>query len=216
MNRRRLGWSLLAIALVAAAAMILLVCMPETEQEGNTWGDDSQFPVRMIDKAWTYNIELTDFPMVEGRVAYEGPAMVEGQGNWKAEHSYRGVRLQAVIDETIARDRTAKTITLVALDGWHKTLPYDVLDGANVAGAPILALSVDNAQLGAWGDAPMLVFLPEDESFSNQDMLQALGTEYAHYFGETPSTTGLMVKGIAFLIIDYDGERLPTVSDLEW
>jgi hypothetical protein len=40
-----------------------------------------------------------------------------------------------------------------------------------------------------------------------------LGPEYAHYYGDKPSTTGLLVKSVAYLIVNYDGGSLPMVTE---
>lgn len=59
----------------------------------------------------------------------------------------------------------------------------------------------------------MLVFLAPDGKFSNDDMLATLGEKHSHYFGDKPSTTGLMVKNVAYVIVNYDGGALPDLSE---
>ncbi len=152
-------------------------------------------------------VALDGFPLVEGTVAYEGPAMDDGVANWKDAHHYRGVSVQAILDA--AGIYVSDTLGVVALDGWYKTLTGAVVGGETAAGIPILAIERDGESGEDWSSAPVLVFLPEDEGFSNEDMMSALGPDLAHYFGEDPSTTGLMVKGVAYLIPDYAGEDLP-------
>lgn len=152
-------------------------------------------------------VALDGFPLVEGTVAYEGPAMDDGVANWKDAHHYRGVSVQAILDAAGAH--VSDTLGVVALDGWYKMLPADVLSSETAAGTPILAIERDGESGEDWTSAPVLVFLPDDEGFSNQDMLDALGPELAHYYGDDPSTTGLMVKSVAYLIPGYGGEDLP-------
>jgi len=213
MNRRQRRWSLAAGAAIVLVILFVVLWQLRTDRTVEFWSGDAVFPIRVIHGEQINDIELTDCPGVVGHVAYEGPTMVEGQPNWKAGHDYRGVSLRELLDRT-GELGSAETVTLVALDGWYKTLPYHVVDGKTVAGTPLLALTVDEQMLGTWNNAPMLVFLPEDERFSNEDMVGALGEDYSHYFGENLSTTGLMVKGVAFVVIDYDGGELPTLSDL--
>ncbi len=214
MRHWRWGWVLVfGAVLVVAVGLALEFRRSPTEKPSGAWDDGVRLAVWVIDEDRTYDAELTEYPVVSGRVAYEGPTLTEGEENWKAAHVYRGVDLRAVIDWAVGLDGI-ETLTLVALDGWHKTLPRGVLEGRTPAGTAILALSVDGESPDEWDDAPMLVFLPEDERFSNQDMLDALGPEGAHYFGERPSSAGLMVKGVVFLVVDYDGGRLPMLSDL--
>jgi hypothetical protein len=212
MNCRKRWLGVLGVVLTAAALAIVLPGCGEDEAASG-WDPELRISVRVIHADRAVDVELTEQPVVEGRVAYEGPEMTEGAENWKASHDYRGVELAGVVEWAVGLEGV-ETVTLVALDGWHKTLPGAVLDGTTPAGAAILALSVDEEPPTEWDDSPLLVFLPEDERFSNDDMLDALGPEYVHYFGNTPSTTGLMVKGVAFLVINYDGGPLPTLADL--
>ncbi len=155
------------------------------------------------------------FSTLEGTVAYQGPALGEGE-NWRDARQYRGVSVLSILQAAGALP-LVDTLGVVAADGWFKILPREVLFGTTPAGVPLLALERDGASGENWEDAPVLIFLPEDERFSNADMLAALGDEYSHYFGDQPSTTGMMVKGVLHLVPNYDGERLslqPEVSSI--
>ena len=208
------GWIVvLLLGLIAAAVALILLRRPGAEEPPNAWGADLEVSVRVIRADRAVDVELTDLPETRGRVAYEGPRVGEGEGNWKAAYDYSGVGLGEIIERSVGLDEV-ETVTVVALDGWHKTLPGDVLGGMTPAGTAMLALARDGEPTEEWDDTPMLVFLPEDERFSNQDMLDALGPDNAHYYGDAPSATGLMVKGVAFLVVNYDGGPLPTLADL--
>jgi len=141
-----------------------------------------------------------------GLVAYEGPAMSDGAENWKAEKNYHGIPVSALLSD-VGGMSEGDVLSVIAGDGYTKRVPYAVLSGHTPAGTPILGLEV-----GSDGeDAPTFVCLAPDGRFSNADMLAAFGTEYAHYFGgTTPSATGLLVKGVAYLIVNHDGSSLPT------
>ncbi len=150
-------------------------------------------------------LDLEDHPMVSGTVAYQGPEM-EGEENWKTAHRYTGVPLKALL-EAQGGLAEGETLGVVAVDGWYKILPRPVVYGDTAAGTAILATAIDGEP---WTeDAPVLVFLPRDERFSNDDMLVSFGPERSHYFGDAPSTTGMRVKGVAYLVVDYDGQPLP-------
>ena len=153
-------------------------------------------------------VSLGDFPLIEGTVAYEGPAADDGETNWKTSTTYRGVSVLAIL-EAVGGVVASDTLGIVAVDGWYKMLPGSALAGDTAAGVPILALEREGLSGDDWEDGPMLIFLPEDEAFGNADMLGALGPEFSHYFGDAPSTTGMMVKGVAYLVPNYDGARLP-------
>ena len=153
-------------------------------------------------------ISLDDYPMIEGIVAYEGPATDEGEANWKASHVYKGVSILSLM-ESVGGVTSSDTLGVIAVDGWYKMLPGTVLSGDTAAGVPILAIERDGESGDDWEDGPMLIFLPEDDAFGNEDMLRALGSELSHYFGDAPSTTGMMVKGVTYLVPNYGGESLP-------
>lgn len=150
-------------------------------------------------------VSLSDFVEVSGTVAYEGPE-IDDEENWKAMHGYAGVSVLAIV-EALGGLGDGETLGVVAVDGWHKVLPRSVVYEETAAGPAVLAITRDGVT--AWDDAPMLVFLPDDERFSNDDMIEAFGPNLAHYFGDSPSTTGMMVKGVAYLVVNYDGGPLP-------
>jgi hypothetical protein len=152
-------------------------------------------------------VDLADFSQITGSVAYQGPVMSADDENWKEDHVYSGPTLREIV-EGLGGLAEGETLGVVASDGWYKVLPKSVVYGESVAGDAILATSIDGTGYAEWDDAPTLVFLPEDGRFSNDDMLSALGPELAHYFGESPSTTGMMVKGVLYLVVNYDGEPL--------
>ncbi|MEW5825367.1 MAG: hypothetical protein AB1778_00890 [Candidatus Bipolaricaulota bacterium] len=153
-----------------------------------------------------------DLPLTEasvgGTVAYQGPVMTPGDENWKSARSYTGIPLTALL-ANVGGMSEGDVLSVIAGDGYEKKLPYAAIYGETPAGTAILGIEV-----GSDGDdAPILAFLPPDGQFSNDDMLAALGEEYAHYFGQAPSTTGLLVKGVAYLIVNYDGGDRPTASE---
>jgi len=143
-----------------------------------------------------------------GTVAYQGPALSDGAENWKAPKTYAGIALSAILSE-VGGMAAGDVLSVIAGDGYSKRLPYAAIYGETPAGTPILGLEV-----GTDGeDAPILVFLAPDERFSNDDMLAALGPDYAHYYGDKPSTAGLLVKSVGYLIVNYDGAGLPTATE---
>ena len=153
-------------------------------------------------------VDLAGYAPVEGSVAYQGPAMTAGDENWKDIHAYAGPALAEIVED-LGGLAEGETLAVVAADGWYKVLPRAVVYGESAAGAAVLATAIDGVGFADWDDAPALVFLPEDERFANDDMLAAFGPDLSHYFGESPSTTGMMVKGVLYLVVDYDGEPLP-------
>jgi hypothetical protein len=196
----------------ALVPVVLLVLLPGFKRPNILcWPGDVESSVRVVDGDSSIDVELRGLPIVSGEVAYEGPRMTVDAENWKPPHVYRGVSLRSVVDRA-GLPADVDTLTLVAVDGWNKTIPREVLEGSTACGIPILALSIDDQLPSEWDDAPVLIFLPEDQRLSNEDMLEALGGSYAHFFGEELSSTGMMVKGVVFVVVNYDGGALPRVS----
>ncbi len=137
-------------------------------------------------------IRLETLPTVSGVVAYQGPVFDSEDPNWKESASYEGVTVEAIL--AAAGVTASEEVAVIAGDGYAKRLPQTVLSGGTPAGT--VALTLDE------GGEAMLVFLPTDEMFSNDDMLAAFGAEGSHYFGDTPSTTGFRVGGVAQLVVD--------------
>jgi hypothetical protein len=160
------------------------------------------------------NVPLDGLPSIRGTVAYQGPVLQENEENWKGAHAYAGVPLMALLNEVggiVKGDRVA----VIATDRWMKELPYEVVLGETTCGDVILALSRDGLDGDTWEDAPLLVFLPEDERFSNADMLTAFGDALVHEYMGHPSTTGFLVKNVAYLIVNYDDGPLPETEQNE-
>jgi len=139
---------------------------------------------------------------ISGTVAYQGPVFDESDPNWKASHTYFGVPVRILV-EVVGGMTPEDTVSIVAVDGFSKTLPYAAVYETTPGGTPIIAFERGDPE---WDGAPMLVFLAEDEAFSNDDMLATVGAEYAHYYGgDKLSTTGMMVKGVGYIVVNYDG-----------
>jgi hypothetical protein len=156
--------------------------------------------------AQVVEVDLTTAPAVNGTVAYQGPVFNADNENWKESHTYSGALIRDLLS-VIGGMNEGDRLAVVATDGYYKEIPYEALCGSTPAGDAILAITKDGESMAE--GAPILVFLPEDERFSNDDMLIAFGEDLSHYYSGRPSTTGLMVKDVAYLIVNYDGGALP-------
>ncbi|MCR4392567.1 MAG: molybdopterin-dependent oxidoreductase [Candidatus Acetothermia bacterium] len=188
--------SLLAVVLVALAvgawAQAVLV------QVG-----DRSLAVDLADDLW---------PTLSGTVRYQGPTLSPNDPNWKPAHSYRGIPLAPLV-EALGGMQEGDLLHVIAVDGYTKALPRAVVTGQSPLGTPILAFERDGVRIPAWEEGPELVFLPADGAVSNEDMLAALG-ERAHFFQGLPSTTGLLVKAVQWLVVNWDASfaALPAVG----
>ena len=143
---------------------------------------------------------------ITGTVAYQGPVFNADNENWKDAHAYSGVLIRDLLG-SVGGMREGDLLAVVASDGYYKQVPYGVVYSTTSAGAAILAYSKDGES--GFEGAPTFMLLPEDEHFSNDDMLSSFGKDLSHYYSGRPSTTGLMVKDVAYLIVNYDGGALP-------
>lgn len=150
---------------------------------------------------------LDTAPQITGTVAYQGPIFNADNENWKEAHTYSGALIKDLLSTVGGMDK-GDLLAVVATDGYCKEIPYEVLYGTTPVGEAILALTKDGES--DLKEAPILVFLPEDELFSNADMLASFGKDLAHYHAGRASTTGLLVKNVAYLIVNYDRGALPT------
>jgi len=151
-------------------------------------------------------VDLTTALAVTGTVAYQGPIFNADNENWKEAHISSGALIRDLLS-VVGGMSKGDRLAVVATDGYYKEIPYEVLYGTTLAGDAILALTEDGESTTE--GRPTLVFLPKDERFSNDDMLIAFGEDLSHYYSGRPSTTGLMVKDVAYLIVNYDGGALP-------
>lgn len=168
--------------------------------------------VQVNERSITVAPETVFFPTLSGTVRYQGPVFSPEEPNWKPAHSYTGVPLSALVD-SLGGMGEEDLLSVIAVEGYHKELPWAVVYGDSPLGPPILAFAQDGVPVPNWQEGPMLVFLPEDGEVSNEDQLLALG-DLAHYFGDKPSATGLMVKAVTWLVVNWDGtrENLPEVG----
>lgn len=159
------------------------------------------------------SLSLASLSTVQGTVAYQGPVFDAANPNWKDPRTYVGVLLSDLVAR-VGGVKTGDVVSVIASDGYRKDLPAAVLLGETPAGRPILAIGEIGADPATWANGAMLVFLAPDERFSNDDMLASFGPTLAHYYsGTTPSTTGFLVKNVAYLVVNYDGGVLPTAEE---
>lgn len=213
---KRLKVGLLAVcglALLALSVVLSIHFRPsESPFRSSKTGAGKSIVVKNGERMVT--VPLDGFRSIMGTVAYQGPVLQENEENWKEAHTYAGVPLTALLNEVggiVKGDRAA----VIATDRWMKELPYEVVLGETACGDVILALSQDGLDADAWEDAPLLIFLPEDEKFSNADMLTAFGEAFSHDYMGHLSTTGFLVKNVAYLIVNYADGPLPEIKQYE-
>lgn len=148
-----------------------------------------------------------------GEVRYQ-KTLSTGEERWTPSRAYTGIPLWPVIRALGGMDED-DLVWVIADDGYAVALPSAVVKGATPLGTPIIAYLRDGIGAPEWEGAPQLVFLAPDGEVSNEDQLSALG-EHAHFRGGRPSATGLMVKGVKWVVLNWDGDlaSLPRVG--EW
>ena len=205
MRKRRLAVGAIALLTVVSIAFGLCVFGESETTRINLTATVSKEDDRV-------EINLGDYTQHTGTVAFQGPVMTEGNENWKPAHSYVAVSLKDLV-QAVGGMEPGDTLQVAAIDGYSKTIPYNVVYEETPAGLACLAIAEDGVVGLDWEDSPVLLFLPDDKMFSNEDMLTAFGEEFAHYYIDTPSTTGLQVKNVTFLTVVGDEDRAPAATD---
>jgi len=196
-----------SLALVVLAGVILLILHLWPAERPPKQYEKVDFPLLVVRGKQVVEVNLGSYSQQAGTVAYQGPVFNADNENWKEAHTYSGALIQDLLSAVGGMDK-GDLLAVVATDDYCKEIPYEVLYGSTQMGEAILALAKDGES--DLKEAPMLVFLPEDERFSNADMLASFGEDLSHYYAGRPSTTGLLVKNVAYLIVNYDGGALPT------
>jgi len=179
---------------------------------GLTLGASCQVLFQLGPRSIAVELPSDIWSSVSGTVRYQGPVFSPDNPNWKPPHRYEGIPLEQVI-EALGGMGEDDLLWVIAVDGYAKALPRPVVYGDTPLGTPILAFSCDGARGPEWDAGPELIFLAPDGDVSNEDQVEALG-EHAHYFQDRPSATGLMVKGVTWMVLNWDADisSLPQVG----
>ena len=156
-------YAILLIALIIAGGSIAAIVFwqqPVDVQSINVAGSDGTTRVVTLS-------ELQALPVVERFGSFENSyGSIRGQGE------YKGAKIADII-ELVGGMTESEVVLVNATDGYSQIFTYDnVYPNASwyaIQGDMILAYEYNQAIIPDYEDGPRLMFLPEDELFSNDD-----------------------------------------------
>jgi len=148
-------------------------------------------------------VDTATLKEVHGVVSYQGG----GEDNWTDTLSYTGVAVSDLL-AAVGGVSEEDTVSFVSSDGFFRTVPATAI-GERFEGAAILALSAEGTD-ETWDEAPLLVFLPSDETFGTQDMIALVGPTFSDGLRSAKS---LMVRNVAYVVVNYEGQDLSADVD---
>jgi|GEM_PF-882298 len=110
-----------------------------------------------------------------GMDALEGDSSYQNNfGNWRGHGHYKGVLIRDLV-EMVYQMGPDDNITIYASDGYNQTYchrnVYNTWDDTSIQGDMILAYEFNGTRIPEWDEGPMVVFLPGDGTYSNDDLL---------------------------------------------
>ncbi|NYT11209.1 MAG: hypothetical protein GKC03_01500 [Methanomassiliicoccales archaeon] len=95
-------------------------------------------------------------------------------GNWRGHGIYRGVNVSDLVD-LIGGISEGDNVTVYATDGYNQTYCWrNVMNewsDPSIQGNMVLAYEFNGTRIPEWEEGPMIIFMPDDGEYSNQDCL---------------------------------------------
>jgi DMSO/TMAO reductase YedYZ molybdopterin-dependent catalytic subunit/predicted phosphodiesterase len=161
---------------LAALVVVLLIIISPLAFLYITQGDDTGEIVFSLsvegDSESETGITLDDLlsmEWVEGYSSYQNFF-----NNWRGHGTYRGVNVSDLVD-LIGGISEEDNVTVHATDGYNQIYCWrNVLNqwsDPSIQGNMVLAYEFNGTRIPEWEEGPMLIFIPEDGEYSNQDCL---------------------------------------------
>lgn len=187
---------LIAVAIVLAASLAYLYLLntenTDTQNILSIYGKDDQ---KIVDLSLDDILSMT---LVEDYSSFQNKF-----GNWRGQGIYKGVRVSDLLGlvDGISQD---DNVTIYSTDGYNQTYCYNNVYNAwsntSLQGEMILAYSYNGTMMLEWENGPMIVFLPPDGAYSNQDCLDTSCPEQGcHIY---PSAGSRWVKNVTKIVVN--------------
>jgi hypothetical protein len=161
---------LLAILLAGTAFMTLLTIDFDTTPPLTGGYDLLVIDQEKNEHSYSLN-DLAQFPKEEGYSSYENQF-----NNWRGYGYYIGVNLADLINEVGGMNEHGY-LTFEASDGYSINISYaNIYPNETIydyQGSCVLAYSFNSSYPPNWEEGYRLVFLPEDEGFSSDDLINS-------------------------------------------
>lgn len=175
------------IALIVVVVMLIAIPMAYLTMVDSTEDTDGDL-ITVMGTSMSLD-ELKEMDAVTGTVSFQNRF-----DNWNEPAEYRGVALSSLVPDMEPTD----VLEVTAEDGFSQKFSYRQIfpseTNRNIQGDIILAYSRDGVSVPDWEDGPMIAVLPEDERFSNTDLMmtRSLVSDYNHQ----SSAGSLWVKNV--------------------
>lgn len=195
LNRKAL--LILIAAVIVLATSFTYLYLSNTENTDNqtilsTYGKDHQ---KIFDLSLDDLLSITP---VEDYSSFQNKF-----GNWRGQGIYKGVRVSDLIElvDGISQD---DNVTIYSTDGYNQTYCYNNIyntwSNTSIQGEMILVYSYNGTMMPEWENGPMIVFLPPDGAYSNQDCLD---TSYPEQGCQVYLSAGSRwVKNVAKIVVN--------------
>jgi 3',5'-cyclic AMP phosphodiesterase CpdA len=162
-------------ALAALVVVLLIIISPLTFLYITNGGNegDTVFSLSVEgDPESVIGITLNDLLSMESTEGYS--SYQNFFNNWRGHGIYRGVNVSDLVD-LIGGIYEADNVTVHATDGYNQTYCWrNVLNqwsDPSIQGNMVLAYEFNGTMIPEWEEGPMIIFIPEDGEYSNQDCL---------------------------------------------
>jgi len=166
-NRKALA-ALIIVVIVIMAPLAVMYILDDGRSRGEVVFTISKEDMVGQDIELTME-DLLAMDRVEGESSYQNFFT-----NWRAEGTYEGVKVSDLL-EMLGGMSEGQNITVSANDGYNQTYcwrnVYNDWDDQTVQGDMVLAYGFNGTRVPEWEDGPMIVFIPDDGAYSNDDCL---------------------------------------------
>lgn len=171
-ERRQLYAFLGIILIVASGSIIALVVLSEPSNNSS---------IELIDIDSVSSSVTLDEMLAMDAVERDG-SFQNTFGNQIGKGSYVGVKISDILELAGGMD-TSEILVVTAIDGYQQNFTYDNIypnsSYYDLQGDMVLAYSFNDSLVPQYEEGFRIVFLPEDENYSNDD---AAATTLAQYF----------------------------------
>lgn len=133
-------------------------------------------------------------------------------GNWRDYGTYIGVKINTLLKD-VGGMNTSSIIKVTATDDYFAYYTYDNVyptgNFAAIQGDMILAYSLNGTEIPDYDSGPRIIFLPDDEAYSNNDMVDTTSLESR---GAVPSGGSRWVKSVEKIEVIYDNQLINLVG----
>ena len=173
--------------------------------------DDTTSEVTIVGSIGSQTLNLTE---LQAMTAQSGYSKVQNKyDNWRGEGNYTGVLISDLVD-MVGGMEPGDSLTVESSDGWSNTYSYYNVYNAwadtSIQGDMVLAYEYEGDLVPTYEDGLKIVMLPDDEEYSNADMLNSTTLDMG-----ASSAGSLWAKYVSTMTVNYADWNV-TLSNDTW